>query len=373
MLTKQALAELTKASRDNGGLTVKDNDRLIKKLSSWDSSTAVVIDFREIVKESKGFRIFLVNDDEFDRLPLLYPSIEVLKPGTHLLLKDFKGFGNESIKVGVMVSRWEEMDDSVEVSQVDLDLIANAHPKGGTGDRSKSVCVGFNQYEGCRVNEHVAQPDGMSGRGENKKQRFRLKGDNVVFLPLCEKFTNKLTKAIAVMTPLMDLTIHRLLEIVLDDKVDSVTGVCALKIITLDFYNSAHLDDGDFLMCQELQEKIDEVYASHLNDPPGTRTKLCADYLKRWREQIGKFCLPMTCGYVQVRVGCRTKANVHQYFSLNGLDVTVRFGSHTCHMMYPGVFAHQTPVSFVVEKEKVFYDNEKIHCFAWGAGGNNHN
>lgn len=374
MLSKKNLVLLAKACEREGGLSLEDHDHMLSALREsscewWD--TTLVLDIREFLDDRQGFRVVLVPEDDFHKLMPLFPDGVMLKEGTHFLVKGFKG-GNETLPFGVMVSRWERWPYKSPNEEF-AKLIDETYGKSGFGDRIISNCVGVNLYLGTRASQS-ARTDGGSGPGEGLNQRFRRDGNNVAQIPRCERVTNEITTLATNMAVLMDPTVYKLLRMLIQEH--NVTGICKFKILTqgipktwYSFANTRHRDEGDLfrepVLLKEWQEKVDSGLLH-----PEEKTKLCAQYLKRWIDQFQGFCSPTTCGYVFL--GKPEEVEVRQYFFLDGMDVAVRFGHDTVHHMYAGLFAHHTPVCCVIRDNKVTYrDSSGFRVMAWGAGGKN--
>jgi hypothetical protein len=373
LLQGGAMKKLITASK-KGTLTVRAHDKMVDMLKSKSRSprfATFVLDIREYLRQKRNVRICLVNTADYNRL-ISIPEIIEKKPDSILLLENFKG-GNEDLPAGVVVSSWECLNYQLEIQTTDLELISKAHPGVGNGHRSKMKYIGTNIYEGCRLSDNVARINGMYGPGEVGLQRYQSQRHNNAYMTKCEAFSNKLSTVVNDLAKKLDSTICRILETFCET--NSITGLCGLKIITYGkfgekycFCNTQHLDDGDCITDVKLTQKIKKEYKRYLKEPMKSQTRKCAEYLKKWSEQIGHFCLPTTCAYVQVG---NPEGDVYQTFSLNGLGVTVRFDTNTVHMMYAGVFSHQTPACSVIRNGKVFYGhkNSDFQCFAWGNGG----
>lgn len=298
-------------------------------------------------------------------------------------IEDFTGTNLELPYGAVPVSIWFPVDDPVEVTEDDADLLFKAFGLG-YANRGRTDCVGQNNYIGKRTSLG-ARVDPCLGKAAARKAQFHRRYYDHRFIPAVSPLANKMVSHATMRALEADPNLYHAIaeakgiepRVMADD-----TGICALKIITqglprrvIGFGCEDHLDEQDQLSKEEIERILEQAEACIATGD--TVGKSVGEYLRRvYRCFGGSFGLPTTCEYVHVgdieRLNdgetspSRSPVDLLSYFVFPHLDVAVKFGKNCGHMFFGSVASHCTVVPIAIANGYVKLKCDKFRILAWG-------
>ena len=146
---------------------------------------------------------------------------------------------------------------------------------------------------------------------------------------------------------------------------------CPTAILTIDFYNSCHIDkhDLDNDVTNDMMTRLRKILFD-FRDLLDKGVKVmkcrieevvrCIAHLENWG-----FCLPTTCCYQYLFRGERVQ--VYQWFMCPGLGTTHRIRNYWVHIFLGGLFSHCTSAPIYIVNGKAYFGKcPQVTMFAWG-------
>ena len=147
--------------------------------------------------------------------------------------------------------------------------------------------------------------------------------------------------------------------------------MCMLSILTKDFCNKSHTDNGDELPSERMNEVL--ALAHHMVESPLTAYSEKVK-IRNFIKFVNDFTLSVhtTCGvqFVRTMEGLDAKVEVCQVFLMLGLGMSLRMKNCMTHIFFGRSFQHNACMPLCVVNDQVHFEQHAfVHVVNWGATG----
>ena len=290
----------------------------------------------------------------------------------------------------IVLSQWVHMSPCVSITNDIIQLFQKTY-NHGHGPRSCTDSDGFNLYQGKKETWRTLASPGTKQDDLYNSQRYKKEYTDAT-LPICCHILNHLVREACSLMRSLNKVYHDFLwdvwKVKYPDKknrtlITRLRNFCKLSILTFgtrqtrlhSFVNTPHVDTTDNydmttgnLAFRLLKDKLKQ-------DPNYSNTfGYTFELLKILGQSSFKLAVPTVCGYdiIKGENDDNSTENYHSFFSLVGLDVSVKITPHVYHYFFASSFTHCTPSTMYVNSSNqtcTLYKEGGATIVGWGGSG----